>query len=121
MAAGRGDRFHLGAEEDVDPPCAIARIAGWRGPLLARGREATPPRWSARDPPCEGRSRADSRELFPPHRGRRTETFVRVRSEPVPVPEPGVGDAGVPRDRSCGARISRGVAASEGGPGGGGP
>src|SRR6267143_5104844 len=72
MAAGRGDCLHVGAEEDVDPPCATVRIRASYRALIAGGREATTPRGHARDPPREGRARADPRQLLPPHRERGT-------------------------------------------------
>src|SRR6267143_7097380 len=105
MAAGRGDCLHVGAEEDVDPPCATVRIRASRRPLVAGRGEDTTPRGHARDPPCEGRARADPRELLPPLREGETGAIDGIRSEPVPVPEPGAGHAGTPRDRLCGPRV----------------
>src|SRR5437667_11655360 len=100
MAAVRGDRLHIRAEEDVEPARAPVRVADSRDPRVARGGEATAPRGGTRDPSCERRPGADSRGLFPPHRGRGAEAPRRIRSEAVPLPEPGVGRTGLARARS---------------------
>src|SRR2546428_465411 len=96
MAAGRGDRVHVRAKEDVDASRGPIRIAGSRGTLPAGGGAATAPRGRARRPAREGRTGTDSRGLFPPHGGGQGKAPPANGPRPQPVPEQGAAARGPP-------------------------